>query len=500
MESKVMNKKWDDSYFDQEREKTLAIWPTGKEVDLDEAVEFHKSLPKHKNMAWVIQNLRDEGKIIVFPRAGTPILEQEIELNKTLVESGLRIIPVTPDSFCRLARYDKAQAGLEASIKTGEAKLNGYPTVVHGVKNTRKVVEATDAALNQRLTNVGGVRLMAEIAFAAGMTGALVDPLITFGWYEKKTTAAQCFQEYQYIYRLIGRYAERGAIIAADLDGIGTNLQFPITASIVSNIVCALLAAEQGVMAIVPWCYVYGNIAQDVAGVNLMEKLVNEYLIRYGYTDAKVPGLFPSQIPLFPYPRDMGEAFGFLCYSAMVAALCKGECTFLRHIDEAFGIASRDAHAISYRAVKWIFDVVREQGIIYDNEDVRTEERIIELEVRAIMDRIFELGEGDVAVGFDRAVQTGEYDLPLCGNLNVKNQVLGIRDLRGACRYLDFGNLPLPNEVKEFHRAKIREREIAEGRKMDTSVVVQDFWTFSKGRIRGGAWLPPQKSKLIAAR
>jgi methylaspartate mutase epsilon subunit len=63
--------------------------------------------------------------------------------------------------------------------------------------------------------------------------------------------------------------------------------------------------------------------------------------------------------------------------------------------------------------------------------------------------------------------------------------VLGIKDSQGACRYLDFGNLPFSKEIKEFHQNKIAEREKAEGRKMDYDVVVEDFWAFSKGRIIG---------------
>ena len=54
------------------------------------------------------------------------------------------------------------------------------------------------------------------------------------------------------------------------------------------------------------------------------------------------------------------------------------------------------------------------------------------------------------------------------------------------CRYLDFGDLPFPNEVKEFHSEKIREREITEGRKMDLQKVIDDFWAFSKGSLIGG--------------
>ena len=181
----------------------------------------------------------------------------------------------------------------------------------------------------------------------------------------------------------------------------------------------------------------------------------------------------------------MGWSFGFINYSAMVAALAQGEAVYVRTVDEAAGIPVKEAHAVSYRSAKWIFDVVRAQNITLNNEETRTEEWITELEVRAIMDKILELGDGDVAVGYDIGVQAGVIDCPLASNVNLKSKVLGIRDNNGACRYLDFGNLPLPEETKEFHREKVAEREKAEGRKMDLHVVIEDFWAFSKGRIKG---------------
>jgi len=63
--------------------------------------------------------------------------------------------------------------------------------------------------------------------------------------------------------------------------------------------------------------------------------------------------------------------------------------------------------------------------------------------------------------------------------------VLGVKDVTGACRYLEFGNLPIPDEIKEFHREKIAERERAEGRKLDYQVAIEDLWALSKGRIVG---------------
>jgi methylaspartate mutase epsilon subunit len=326
---------------------------------------------------------------------------------------------------------------------------------------------------------------MAEIAFASGITAALVDPILTFGWYEKNPTAAECIEEYQYIQRLIGYYADQGVTIAIDIDGINSNLQFPMSVDIAGVIIVAMLGAEQGVKSIIPRISMYGHMAQDIAWARVLRKLVREYLDKFGYKEVIVPGLFLDQVPLFPHPQDMGMCFGFLGYSATVGALAEGEAVYVRTIDEAAGIPSKEAHAVSYRAAKFIFDVIRAQKFDINNEEIRTEERITELEVRAIMGKILELGDGDVAVGYEKGVQTGMIDSPLASNIHLKSKVLGIRDYQGACRYLDFGNLPIPEEAKEFHREKVAEREKAEKRKMDLNVVIEDFWAFSKGKIKG---------------
>jgi methylaspartate mutase epsilon subunit len=460
------------------------MWPTGKEVDLDEAIEFHKKQPDHKNFGMVAARLHREGKTVVFPRAGTPILEQEIELNKTLYESGLPLIPVTLDSYCRLLRFDKAKQGLEDSIRSGQPKLNGFPTVVHGVKTTRKVVESTEAALNQRMTNLDK-RLTAEIAFAAGMTAGLQDFLQDFACYEKNTTLADNIRSCQYVYRLIGRYAERGVVLTVDLDGMMPHSVFPLSVSIAGVVAAALIAAEQGVKSLIPWSFMMGYLPQDIGWSRLTRRLVREYLDRFGHKDTDLPGQFISQIPLFPYPQDMGWAFGFLNYSAMVAAMAEAEGVYLRTIDEGAGIPTKEAHAVSYRSAKWIFDVVRQQKIAFQLDEVLKEEKVAEIEARALLDKIFEVGDGDVAIGLQTAFDLGYMDTPLSSNIHVQGKALGVRDLRGACRYLDFGNLPLPKEAREYNREKIAEREAALGRKLDYHTVVEEFWTFSKGRLVG---------------
>jgi len=51
------NKRIDEAEFLKERQSVLSMWPTGKDVDLDEAIAYHKNLPDHKNFMKVASKL-----------------------------------------------------------------------------------------------------------------------------------------------------------------------------------------------------------------------------------------------------------------------------------------------------------------------------------------------------------------------------------------------------------------------------------------------------------
>ena len=165
--------------------------------------------------------------------------------------------------------------------------------------------------------------------------------------------------------------------------------------------------------------------------------------------------------------------------------MIKASAVTVKTIDEGVGIPTKDSHAVSYRAANWILNVVRKQKITLESEKMRMEEELAEREVKAILGKVLEVGDGDIVKGFIKGVDMGVIDSPLSSNMNVKSAVLGIRDHEGAVRYLDFGNLPIPEEAKEFHREKVKEREDEEKRKMDYNVFIEDFWALSKGAITG---------------
>jgi methylaspartate mutase epsilon subunit len=487
MKVQVRQKRIDEDQFLKMREKVLSLWPTGKEVNLEEAIEYQKCLPENKSFLKVTEELRKEGKTVIFPRAGTPILEDEIRLCRTLTELGIPFIPVTTDSYTRTLQFKKAQEGLEESIRTGRPMLNGFPIINHGVNNTRKLVESCPGAFNPRIS-MSAQGLGSEIAFASGMTAFSAEPFFYFGSYEKTATLEDAIKATQYSYRLMGYYAERGPIITTDLHGWLPNGVFPLSINIVTIIADALIAAEQGVKSIIPLGSFEGYMAQDLAWTKAEQKLLREYLDKFGFKDVIIPGTFVSQLPLYPAPQGMGEAFAYLNYTAMVAALAQAECVSLRTIDEAAGIATTEAHTLTYRSGNWLLEIMRSQKIEIEMEEVEIEQKLTEMEVRAVLDKVLEIGDGDIVVGAIKGVEAGIIDSPFCPNRNARDEVLGVKDSQGACRYVEFGNLPIPKEVKEFHREKIAERERTEKRRMDYTVAIEDFWAFSKGRMLG---IPP---------
>jgi methylaspartate mutase epsilon subunit len=486
MKTTLRNKRLDEAEFLKMRAPVLALWPTGREVDLDEAIEYQKKLPDSKSWHKVAQKLHEEKRTAIFPRAGTGLLEDQISLSKKLVESGVPFIPVTTDSYTRQLDFVKVESILAEMRKSGSRRLlNGYPLINYGVKQTRKIIESVDkGAFNPRLS-LKSYPLATEIAFAAGMTGIAASSFISWAAYEKDATLEQSMATNQYVHRLIGYYADRGVIISTDNHGwIVTGVQ-PMTVNLATTIVDALMVAEQGGKSVTSVVHLMGNMAQDLAWIRVTPRLMREYLDKFGYKDVGIPGVFAQHTPLFPMPQGMGGAFAFPNYTAMVAALGNAEAVSVRTIDEALGIPSEESHALSYESTNWLLNVIRGQEIDLKMREIDEEAVIAEIEIRAIVDKLLEIGDGDIAVGCLKGVEEGIIDSCFSPNKQVRDLVMGIKDIHGAIRWKEFGNLPLPEEVKKFHRAKVAEREKAEGRKMDYDVLVQDFWAFSKGQLIG---------------
>ena len=477
----IRNKRIPDSEFEALRQEVLTQWPTGKDVDIDEAVAYHKAMPESRNFGKKLLAAKAERRTLVQPRAGVPVIEEHIKLMRYLEENGeADLLPSTIDSYTRQNRYEEAENGIAESIRLGRAMLNGFPAVNHGVANCRKVIESVNVPMQVR-HGTPDARLLTEITYAGGFTSYEGGGISYNLPYCKNVPMERTIRDWQYVDRLTGLYEERGVSINREPYGPLTGTLVPPCISHAAAIIEALLAAEQGVKNITVGYGQCGNIVQDVAAIRTLEELTDEYLQKYGYNDVQVTTVLHQWMGGFP--ADEAKAFGVISTGSLIAALSHATKVIVKTPHEAIGIPTMEANAQGLRCTKQVVNMMADQFL--QSEALELEKEIIRQETRCIVDKCFELGNGDIAVGVCRGVEAGVLDVPFAPCRYNAGLMLPCRDNDGAIRILNVGNLPFTKELRDFHAAKIEERAQAEKRKASFQMVIDDVYSIGKGRLVG---------------
>ena len=477
----IQNKRISDGEFAALRQEVLAQWPTGKAVDLEEAVAYHKSMPKNRNFSQKLLDAKASGRTLVQPRAGVPVIEEHIKLLQYLEKEGeADLLPSTIDSYTRQNRYEEAENGISESIRLGRAMLNGFPAVNHGVLNCRRVIESVNVPLQVR-HGTPDARLLTEITYAGGFTSYEGGGISYNLPYCKNIPMERTIRDWQYVDRLTGLYEQMGVSINREPYGPLTGTLVPPCISHAAAIIEALLAAEQGVKNITVGYGQCGNLVQDIAAIRTLQELTDEYLQAYGYSDVQVTTVLHQWMGGFP--ADEAKAFGVISTGSLIAALSKATKVIVKTPHEAVGIPTMEANAQGLRCTKQVVNMLADQNVPESMLDL--EKEIIRQETRCIVDKCFELGGGDIAVGVCRAVQAGVLDVPFAPCRANAGLMLPCRDNDGAVRILNMGHLPFSKDLQDFHRAKIEERAAAEKRKASFQMVIDDVYAIGKGRLVG---------------
>jgi methylaspartate mutase epsilon subunit len=452
----LSNHRWDEAYLQQERKKALALWPTGGEVDTQEAIEYHLNLPDAKNFAKVVRKAKEEGRTLVQPRGGVALIDEHIKLLRYLQdEGGADLLPTTTDSYTRNMKFPEAQRGIEESLKAGRSMLNGLPVVNYGPRQVRRVVESVDRPIIT-LSGTPFPRLTSEITIAAGFTGYLGAGISYPCCYIKSMTLEEGIKNYQYLDRLCSYYAEHGVLIHREQPGFLTGTLIPPGIGVAVGALEVLLAAGQGLRHYSVGLTQNLDIVQDVAALRVYEEVCQHYLQQAGIDDMFISVATHQWMQAFP--TNEAEAFSIIVMGAIIAVLGGATQVITKTSHEAIGIPTMEANAAGARATRKAIDMMRQRRLPLDDE-VKDEMAMIKKEAMAIVDKTLEMGDGDVAVGVVRGFQAGTIDIPWAPNINLRGAVIPVRDNRGAIRYLRTGNLPFNREILEYNAAKIKERE-----------------------------------------
>lgn len=479
----LKNKRWTEEEFLKEREQVLKSWPTGSSplLNLDVAVENLKRVPEEKNFAIMLNKAKQDGRTMIQPRAGVAVLEDHIELMLHLQNAGADFLPSTIDSYTRQNRYQEAENGINESKKMKRSLLNGFPAVNYGVEGCKKVYEAVGVPLQAR-HGTPDSRLLAEIIHAAGWTSNEGGAISYNVPYAKAVSIEDTIKYWQYCDRLVGYYEDHGVKINREPFGPLTGTLVPPAISNTVAIIEALLAAEQGVKNITVGYGQGGNLIQDVAAVNSLRDQTEEYLAKYGYKDMEISTVFHQWMGGFP--ADEAAALGLISMASTVAALSKATKMITKTPYESIGVPTKEANAMGIKASRFVVTLLRDQKY-EESEKYIQEYDQIKKEVNSILDHIFILGKGDLAVGTVKAFEQGILDVPFAPSMYNAGKVLPARDCDGCIRILEFGNIGFSEEIKDFHRKKIGDRAKLENREVSFQLTVDDVYAVSTGKLIG---------------
>ncbi|MFC4448329.1 methylaspartate mutase subunit E [Halorussus aquaticus] len=454
-------------------EKIRADWSV-EEIDFEEAVAYHDSLPRSKQFARVLE---DADRPLLQPRAGVPRLDDQITLLRHLEDAGRAdLLPTTIDSYTRDNEYEKAQRGLEEARESGDDTLNGFPAVNHGVEGCRKLIESVDAPIEVR-HGTPDARLLAAVTFAGGFQSFEGGPISYNIPYTKEHELAETIEHWQFVDRLAGAYTERGVTINREPFGPLTGTLVPPSIAIAVGLVEGMLAATQGVRSVTLGYGQVGNLVQDIAALRALRELGEEYLP----DDVTVTTVFHEWMGGFP--PDEARASGVIALGAATAAIAEPDKVITKSPQEFGGVPTKEANAEGLRTTRQLIDMMREQDITLDG--VEREREFVEKSARSLMDTILELGDEDVAQGVVEAFETGKLDVPFAPSDSAESAVLPARDDDGRVRILQFGDLALDPDLRDVHTDRLDRRARAENRDRSFQMVADDVDAISEGRLIG---------------
>lgn len=477
----IRNKKISKEDFNHIREEVLSLWPTGKDINLEESFEFHKSLPAKKIFSAKLIKAKKEGTTLIQPRAGVALVDDQIKLLTYLQDVGQAdLLPTTIDSYTRQNCYEDAQKGIIESIKNNKSMLNGFPAVNHGVESCRRIINALDTPIQVR-HGTPDARLLSEITYSGGFTSFEGGGISYNIPYAKNVSLEKTIRDWQYVDRLTGLYEEEGISINREPYGPLTGTLVPPCISHSVAIIESLLAAEQGVKNISVGYGQCGNFIQDIAAIRALEELTNEYLRKEGYEDVVVTTVLHQWMGSFP--QDEAKAFSVIALGSTLASLSKATKVIVKTPHEALGVPTMEANAQGLLCTKQILSMLKDQE--FKTNEINIEKEVIKRETRCIIDKCFEIGDKDIAIGTIRAFKSGILDIPFAPSIHTLGKLLPARDNNGAIRILNPGKLPFTPELLEFNNNKIEERAKYENREKSFQMVIDDVYAISKGTLIG---------------
>jgi len=452
------------------------LWRTSKEVvPMTEMLnrQLQLSFPMHK----ILRSADRRQQTLIHPRCGVGSYAEQEYIFHRLSAAGADVLSFQIDSNTRNGEFYENE-----KLLNDKSLINGYPLINHGVTVTKKIVDSVpERPVQVRHGSKPKVSvLLAYQALSAGVSGFEGGAGTYLFPYFKSIPLSTSIYYWQYVDRLVGILAEKGCIVDREFFGTLTATLIPPEIAICFNIIETLLAVRQGVKSISLGYAEQGNRVQDIAALLSLRKLTRQYLDERGYRDVECSTVMNAYMAGFPVDRVKAEEL--IRESAVTARLGRATRIMIKTIPEALHIPTLEDNVEAIRITKQGFSLSEAYGKEgYEATAVKAERELIEGAVRSIIGSVLESGGGDIARGFVNALKNRYIDVPFSPNFQARGSIVTLRDCEGAVRIYEPGNMPLPKDILDIHRALIRERMRKEKVKKVSRLINRDVSRIPRG-------------------
>ncbi len=456
--SSIPNANIDSEEFIFQRQEVLTQWHTGERArDLEDNALFLRAAPN-----WtLVQTQVNLGKlkILIQPRTGVPTESKQLELLKVYRAAGATALSFQVDSYTRNNNYVLAEEALREAERFNYPTMNGFPIVNLGVEPLRRITRALNAPLQTR-HSTRDPRLLCEISLAGGAT-AFEGGAICYNLpYYRDYPLAESITAWRYVDHLTGYYAKKfGIVIDREFFGTLTATLIPPSIALATQILEAILAAQQGVQAISLGWAEQGCRYQDIAAIRSIRPLAHRVLENFGYGHMQISSVYHQYMAAFPSDQDLAQEL--IYNSSVTAALSKATRMIIKTPAEALRVPERADNLKGIEISRLGIEAASRWN--FDETAIQEEMMLIQRETLAIIDAVIAIGRGNIGDGIIKAFRRGVLDIPFSPSIHNRGEVMCARAVDQAIRFINCGHIPLDKEVQQFHSEVMSKRRQQEG-------------------------------------
>lgn len=431
------------SLLQEEREIILS----NEYVDSFDFAEVSEFVTNASKDLFISHHFKNQKKMLVQPRGGFPTYKKQYALYEFFVNANVDVLPLTIDSNTRLNDYATSKKMLRLSEENDVDMLNGYPLVNHGYRTTRKMITHFNKPVSLR-HGTPDARLLIETAIASGIFEIEGGPITYLLPYSKNFPLDKAFLYWKYVERVCANYSQLNEPINRESFGPLTATLVPPSITIVIQLLEMLLSLEEGVKSFSVSFAQQGSMNQDIVTGAVIKKLAKFYAEEIGCGDAAINLVYHQWMGAFPTNKDYAEQL--ISISTVIASMVGADKIITKTREEASGIPTKEANAKTVANTQYSLGILNGLPNVVDEE----EEEILTLEVKAIMEAVFNDPADTLWRKVFNSIKNGVIDVPFSPHIINHNNMITVRDAKKNIRIIKKGNVPIPDRCYAYEKAQ----------------------------------------------